>query len=204
MLRVDIQGIFFDLGLFIRRNRFKFFMALIMVLLGATLGIISAPIAGDAARQSLLRYNLFLVMMGERSFFGYFLFRFLFLWIMIIIVSILNVRPLIAWASYSVILLFSYQHTVLIFISFSYAGLSILPLMLLCIVPFFLIKLFLLSYYASLLLCASYRCSVTRFVDISYYTRTIFNPFIIATLVIVFLSALEAALVSLLTIGVLI
>ena len=202
MLRFDIKGTFLDACAFLRLHRLKFLIALAFVLVGGILGIMRALAIEEVARQSLMRFNLFLLIVGERTFWSYFFFRFFLLLIIVLGISLLGIRPILAWISLGILLLFVYQAAFFIALVFSYAGLVLLPLMLIVVVPLTLIFISILIFYISFILHNATCCAVTRFSDIHYFCRSVSKPFLATILILWILIIIEALLVFLLTLGV--
>ena len=202
MLRFDISNTISDISRFMHANRLKFLFGFILCVLGAIGGVANALGITEVTRQGLMRFNVFLVITGERSFWGYFFFRFLLLFGILFIISIFTCRPAFSWLAFIVLILFSYQAAFFISIMFMYASFVVLPLMLVVIVPFLLFTIYIFMYYISFLIETTRRCPVIRLSDIPYYITSISGPFLLASIVIVILSLIESALVLLLTMGI--
>jgi len=202
MLRLDINSTLLDASCFIKQNRLKFIIAFIIIVVGAVIGIMSALNFSEVTIYNLARFNVFLVVTRERSFFGYFLVRFLLLLAMILAMCIVGVRPLTAWLGALFLLAFSYQAFLFITLMFMYNAVRILPLMLLGVIPFKIISFWVLAFFFAYVFCLAKDSPVLRFADCGYYCRTVGGKFFITALVLLIFTVVETALVVLLSIGI--
>ena len=202
MIRLDISNTLSDISRFMGDNKGKFLFATVLCILGAIGGVFNALGIAEVTRQGLMRFNVFLVITGERSFWGYFFVRFLFLFAVLLVISLFAFRPAFSWLTFVVLILFSYQAAFFITIMFMYASFVVLPLMLVAIVPFLIFTLYAYIYYISFLIETTRRCPVTRLCDIPYYITSISGAFMLTSVVVVVISIGESALVMLLTMGI--
>jgi len=204
MWRLDISGIWFDAGSFIGRNRFKFFVAFLLAAGGFTFGLINAfaRVTTDEALLSIQNYSIVRLAIGERSFFGYFLIRLLLHLLLLAVLTLLGVRELLAYGSFLVIITYAYQCAFFIGAVFCYAGLTVLPLMLLCLIPLSLVFLCVLTYYAVFIVYFAPQARVACFRDISYYAHCVKLPFVCAAAAVACAALLESGLACLLTAGI--
>ena len=202
-MRFDISGVRMDIFAFIGRNRFKFFAAALLAVAGFLFGIINAftHVITDEALLAVQKYGVIRLIMGERTFFGYLLARFLLHLLLAAILTFFGVREFLAYFSYAVILIYAYQYGYLIGAVFCYAGLSVLPLMLVCIIPMFLIFLCILMYYAVYIIHFSCSARIGYFRELRYYAHSVKMPFIYATVAVFAVALVESVLAALLTMG---
>jgi len=201
-MRIDVNGTLMEGRRFIAANKGKALICLGLALVAMVVGIANALSIEEVTRQGLMRFNVFLVLAGERSFWGYFFFRFLLLFLLVIAISVVGFRPAVSWLSFVVVILFSYQASYFICIMFMYGTFAVLPLMLVVVVPFSLIALCVLIFYSCFILKLSTMAKVCRISDISYYVKSVLLPLIFASLVLLVLAIIEGVLVMLFTIGI--
>ena len=201
-MRIDIKGSFLDGWRFVLCHKGKAIIGLFLAILAASFGIANALGVVEVTRQGLMRFNVFLVLVGERGFVGYFFWRFLVLLLLVVVMAVFGFRPAVSWISYIVIVLFSYQAAFFICLMFIYGGLTVLPLMLVVIVPSTLIALCILLFFTCVIINLSHKAKVCRTADIPYYAKSVGLPILLASITFLVLALLEAALVMLFTMGI--
>ena len=204
MLRFDIHGVFCDASAFIRRNKFKFLAAFLVVVIAFIFGAWNA-VSITKSEELFLRiqkYNVVLLIAGERKFFSYFFSRVLLSLLLVLTFSLLGVKVFSSYLSYGVLALYVYQYAFFIGTLLCYAKLVVLPLVLLCLIPFFLVGLCVLIYYAVFVVCFACEAHIERFSDLLYYAYLIKFPLVIAASVCLVVGLLESMLACLLTIGI--
>ncbi|MCL2797947.1 MAG: hypothetical protein FWD58_07840 [Firmicutes bacterium] len=204
MWKRGFYDIRYDFFAFIGRNRLKFLVALVLAAGGFIFGLINAlvRVSTDDALAAVQNYDIIRLSLGARTFFGYWMGRLFLHLLLIAVISVLGVRELLAYLFYAVIAIYAYQYAFFIGAVFCYAGLTVLPLMLLCIIPFFLLFLCILAYYGVFIICFSHRSGIGQWREFSYYVQCVKFPFLWALAAVFCASLIESALATLLTAGI--
>jgi len=192
-----IRVLWLDIWSFVKCHKYKFLFAFAFAVLGAALAIASAVRVQDITRISIARFNLILLIMGQRNFFVYFIFNCLPFLIIIALISIFGFKPIFSYLSFVTITFFCYQIVHQLTIILRFAALTVLPLAIFSIIPLFILTLFSLSFYVVFMIEFSVKYRVLRWGDIPCYFRTLFRPLATVTIVGIVLILLEALITML-------
>ncbi len=186
--------------MFIRRNKYKFLVALLLAALAAGIGIWRAFAIKDPTFDGLRRYNVMQLISGERNFFVYFLFRCLMSLVIVTLIALSGIRFFTAWLSFALLFMYAYICAYFIGALFIFARLVVLPLALLCLIPIFIVMLFIFTFFSVHSVCAAkLRGRYCHFYD--FYTEVRF-PFVFAAVACLAAAVLETLLACILTIGI--
>jgi len=202
MLRVDFNSTVLDAKAFIRENKVKFLVGIVVIVIGGVLGVVSALNFNEVTRVYLLRFNVFLVLTGDRGFGGYFLVRWLLLLAMVLAMSLVGIRPLTCWLAPIFVFIFAYQALLFVTLMFIYGAVRVLPLMLLGVIPFMLIAFFILTFYMAFVFCLAKNSPILRINDCKCYFKSVGLKFLFCAIIFAVFAVLETAFVFLLSIGI--
>ena len=164
-------------------------------------GIWRAFAVADPEFSAIQKYNIMRLVSGSRSFFAYFLFRFLATLSLILILSVCGIRLFTACLAFAAIFIYAYMSAYFIGAIFILAKAAALPLALLGLIPFLILYIFIFAFYISHIICFAARMRLQFFRDFFYYLGCIKKPFFIALFICLIAALFDAILVSLLTIG---
>jgi len=201
MLRLDFNSSILDFKSFVRENKLSLLICFIFILIGAILGVVVALGFDYVTREYLMRFNVFVVVVGDRGFFGYFLVRFILLLVVVFAISLVGIRRFSAWLALVFVLAFSFQALLFVTLMFIYAGFTALPLMLFGVIPFIIIAFLILSFYLAFIFSQLKRCPVVRISDCKLYFKNIGTKLLLVSIIFLIFALIESAFVVLLAIG---
>ena len=202
MLRVDFYGVYLDFLSFVRRNRGKLIICVAFAVIGCILGIRSGmSAAAKRGIDCIEKINIYLLISGKRSFFGYFISRFLSFTLVAAVMVFLSYTIYTAWIN----LIITFAYTFFFFRSATAAvillKITFLPSAVLCVFPFAIIF--------SAALCLICAFTIGRSGELLYCGRqpfrrigATFRPLIFPLIFIAAAALLETILACILTVGV--
>lgn len=140
MGRINAYNLLFDLRDFVRQNRIKLLLLFLMNVLAIVLGVRSGVAVRDVeAYLHNHRPSEFLFIIGQKGVFGYF---FITLLVQVILLALFTLSAVHFIAAYfGLILLFLRAYLFALYLSLYiiFLKISVLPYVLLCMIPFFLL-----------------------------------------------------------------
>lgn len=165
MIRLDLFNVVYDIKFFLRRSSKVILISLLISVIAIIFAIVNALSIKDVPNLvSITNYNIILVINGGRSFWSFFWIKLFTISVIILIVFLLSYRIYTAIINFLLIFLFCYFNVHSIVLVIMYLKLSILPAMLICIIPSMFIYI--------LLLCCLISYSFKNACEFQYYGET--------------------------------
>ncbi len=171
MYKFNIYNVIYDFQSFIKSNVKKITACSIISIAAIILGIRGAFSVDDAASYLFVHpTDVFLIIINKKSVFGYFFSHLITDILLIALITLASVHFLTSFFCYIIIFFRSYLFALHIALYIILFKLSILPYILICLIPCFLLNVFLLTIITAI--------AVNRAKEAHYYGTNCENNFI--------------------------
>lgn len=153
MIRVNAYNLLYDFRDFVRANRIKLLFLWLACIAGIILGICGAFSVFDA-QVYLTNHadSTFLFVIGKKSIVGYFFVNLIISLLTVLLLAFLSVHFLASYLSFLVLFFRSYVFSLYLCLYIMLLKLSVLPFVLLCLIPYYLLSVAIFTVVAVLAL----------------------------------------------------
>ncbi|MCI8413212.1 MAG: hypothetical protein HFE47_03855 [Clostridia bacterium] len=146
MIRFNVYNLIFDFRDFVRNNRVKLIVIAAVNLLGLILGIRGAFSVYDAGEYLYHHQpNVFMYIAGKKSIFGYFFVNMITYLLVLALLVLCSAHFLTSYLCFAILFFRSYLFALHVCLYFMFLKLSVLPFVLACLLPCYLISMFIFA-----------------------------------------------------------